>query len=63
MRRIIAYMQTQGAVAMPGMQTSPGAAFDPQTFTNNIPQKIQPPSTPPPATGASAAAAAVSPGS
>ncbi|EEB18280.1 Oligodendrocyte transcription factor, putative [Pediculus humanus corporis] len=62
MRRIIAYMQTQGAVAMPGMQTSPGAAFDPQTFTNNIPQKIQPPSTPPPATGASAAAA-VSPGS
>ncbi|KAK6619328.1 hypothetical protein RUM43_009176 [Polyplax serrata] len=45
MRRIIAYMQTQGAVAMPGMQTSPG--FDLQTFPNMAP-KIQPP-TPPPA--------------
>ncbi|KAL0273522.1 UNVERIFIED_CONTAM: hypothetical protein PYX00_006157 [Menopon gallinae] len=46
MRRIIAYMQAQGAVAMPGMQTPSG--FDLQTFPTVAP-KIQPPTPPPPA--------------
>lgn len=46
MRRIIAYMQAQGAVAMPGMQTPSG--FDLQTFPTVAP-KMQPPTPPPPA--------------